>query len=395
MVILWKARQKDPVAGYATTFLVQLEQVLGSCLDRGIKVVANAGGLNPAGLADAVAELAAGLGLQPKVAYIERRRPPRQARRPAGRRASTCAHLDTGRAARGRRRSAGHGQRLPGRLGHRRGARGRRRHRGLPAGHRRLTGRRPGRLVARLGAETTGTGWPARSWPATSSSAARRRRAATTPSSRRSPTGATRASRSPRWPPTGVRSSPSSNGTGGLVSPGTVTAQLLYEIDEPAYLDPDVVARFDTVRLDPGRARPGGRSPACGATPPPPDPQGGLQLPRRLPQHDDARAHRPGHRGKGRAGRPTQLFSLLGGRDRFDDADVRLLRFDRPDAAANEQATAHLRITVKDRDLDQVGRSFSHATMATRPRRLRRILHHDAAHGRQRVRGVLACAGAS
>ena len=51
MLILWKARQKDPSAGYARTVLSQLEQVLGTCLDRGIKIVNNAGGLNPAGLA--------------------------------------------------------------------------------------------------------------------------------------------------------------------------------------------------------------------------------------------------------------------------------------------------------------------------------------------------------
>ena len=51
MLILWKARQKDPDLGYATTFLRQMEEVLGTCLERGVKVVANAGGLNPAGLA--------------------------------------------------------------------------------------------------------------------------------------------------------------------------------------------------------------------------------------------------------------------------------------------------------------------------------------------------------
>ena len=61
MLILWKARQKDPAAGYARTFLTQLEQVLGSCLDRGIKIVSNAGGLNPAGLAARIGDLAARL----------------------------------------------------------------------------------------------------------------------------------------------------------------------------------------------------------------------------------------------------------------------------------------------------------------------------------------------
>ncbi len=57
------------------------------------------------------------------------------------------------------------------------------------------------------------------------------------------------------------------------------------------------------------------------------------------------------------------LFDVLGGRDRFAEVDVRLLRFDRPDAPSNEQATAHLRVTVKDPDPRKVGRAFSNATM--------------------------------
>src|SRR6516225_4993946 len=70
MLILWKARRKDPALGYATTFLKQMEDVLGTCLERGVKVVANAGGLNPAGLAAEVTELARRLGLTARVAYI-------------------------------------------------------------------------------------------------------------------------------------------------------------------------------------------------------------------------------------------------------------------------------------------------------------------------------------
>ena len=65
MLILWKARQKDPTAGYARTFLRQLEDVLGSCLDRGIRIVTNAGGLNPLGLADEVGKVGGSLGLAP------------------------------------------------------------------------------------------------------------------------------------------------------------------------------------------------------------------------------------------------------------------------------------------------------------------------------------------
>ena len=71
MLILWKARQKDPSLGYAPTFLGQLEEVLGTCLDRGIKIVTNAGGLNPSGLADRVRRLSERLGLQTRVAHVE------------------------------------------------------------------------------------------------------------------------------------------------------------------------------------------------------------------------------------------------------------------------------------------------------------------------------------
>src|SRR5436190_24233167 len=70
MLILWKARFKDPDAGYATTFLRQMEEVLGTCLERGVKVVANAGGLHPAGLAAKLTELSGRLGLNASVAYL-------------------------------------------------------------------------------------------------------------------------------------------------------------------------------------------------------------------------------------------------------------------------------------------------------------------------------------
>jgi len=57
----------------------------------------------------------------------------------------------------------------------------------------------------------------------------------------------------------------------------------------------------------------------------------------------------------------TLLTEVLGGTGQFAEFDVRLLRFDHPDAPSNEQATAHLRITVKDADERKVGRAFSNA----------------------------------
>ena len=70
MLILARTRAKRPGGGYARTFVTQMEQVMGTCLDRGIKVVSNAGGLDPDGCAEAVAEVAQKLGLHPKIAYV-------------------------------------------------------------------------------------------------------------------------------------------------------------------------------------------------------------------------------------------------------------------------------------------------------------------------------------
>jgi hypothetical protein len=71
MLILARDRAKSPDRGYAKTFLTQLEECLGLALERGVKIVANAGGLNPAGLATAVRALADRLGLDAKVAHVE------------------------------------------------------------------------------------------------------------------------------------------------------------------------------------------------------------------------------------------------------------------------------------------------------------------------------------
>ena len=71
MLILGRDKMKNPERGYAKTFLTQLEDCLGLAHDRGVRIVANAGGLNPAGLADAVRALAERLGIPAKVAHVE------------------------------------------------------------------------------------------------------------------------------------------------------------------------------------------------------------------------------------------------------------------------------------------------------------------------------------
>ncbi|MFP5326284.1 MAG: acyclic terpene utilization AtuA family protein, partial [Acidimicrobiia bacterium] len=70
MLILARTQAKRPGGGYARSFVQQMEQVMGTCLDRGIKVVSNAGDLDPDGCAEAVAEVADKLGLSPTIAYV-------------------------------------------------------------------------------------------------------------------------------------------------------------------------------------------------------------------------------------------------------------------------------------------------------------------------------------
>jgi len=70
MLILARTRAKRPGGGYARTFVTQMEQVMGTCLDQGIKVVSNAGGLDPDHCAEAVADVAERLGLEPTIAYV-------------------------------------------------------------------------------------------------------------------------------------------------------------------------------------------------------------------------------------------------------------------------------------------------------------------------------------
>src|SRR3954449_8292956 len=71
MLILGRDQLKDPSLGYARTFVRQAEDCLGLALDRGVRLVTNAGGLNPSGLAARLAGLAAAQGLTPSIAYVD------------------------------------------------------------------------------------------------------------------------------------------------------------------------------------------------------------------------------------------------------------------------------------------------------------------------------------
>ena len=251
MLILAKAAEGPRPAATPAPSSLQMEQVLGTCLERGIKVVANAGGLNPAGCADAIAALADTARPRPR-RLRRRRRPARPASPSSSAAVSRSRNLDTGEPLRRGRVHARDGQRLPGRLG----ASSRRCDEGADVV---ITGRvtdaavvaRAGGVVATTGSAPTGT--PGRR---------RRRRPhhrVRRPGHRRqlrllrrgAPASSAPASRSPRSPRTGRASSPSTPGTGGLVSIGTVTAQLLYEIQGArATSTPTSSLDFDSIALD-------------------------------------------------------------------------------------------------------------------------------------------------
>mmetsp|Transcript_8383 Transcript_8383/g.4509 ORF Transcript_8383/g.4509 Transcript_8383/m.4509 type:complete len:403 (+) Transcript_8383:2368-3576(+) len=71
MALLFQTRLKNPEKGYVSTFLKQMEEIIGVCLDKNIRVVTNAGGLNPRKLADELERKADIIGLKPTIACIE------------------------------------------------------------------------------------------------------------------------------------------------------------------------------------------------------------------------------------------------------------------------------------------------------------------------------------
>jgi acyclic terpene utilization AtuA family protein len=359
MLILWKAQQKDPATGYARTVLAQLEHVLGTCLDRGIKIVNNAGGLNPAGLAREFTALAERLGLHPQIAYVtgDDLLPRLDQLLSNG---EALAHLDTGQPLSG---AGGKPVTANAYLG------GWGITAALDAGADIVVCPRVTDASLVTGPAAWWHGWRREDFDHLAGAVLAGHVIECGPQA----TGGNYSfldeitdRRYPGFPIAEVAADGSSvitkhPGTGGLVSPGTVTAQLLYEIAEPGYANPDVVAHFDTVTLEqdgPDRVRLSGTR----GSPPPATAKvainflGGYRntmtlVLTGLDIEDKA------------AWAEQELFAILGGRDQFADVDVRLLRFDRPDASTNEQATAHLRITVKDPDPGKVGRRFSNATM--------------------------------
>ena len=145
--------------------------------------------------------------------------------------------------------------------------------------------------------------------------------------------------------------------TGGLVSVGTVTAQLLYEISSPAYMNPDVIGHFDTLKI---KQESEDRVYVSGCR--------GSSAPK---THKVCVNLAGGYRNgveilltgldiEEKAKLVTDsIFENLGGREQFDKVDIQLQRTDKEDPISNEQAQASLRISVKSDNPELVGRMFS------------------------------------
>lgn len=149
-------------------------------------------------------------------------------------------------------------------------------------------------------------------------------------------------------------------GTGGLISEGTVKAQLLYEISTPAYYNPDVIAHFDTMTIKQSGDDRVYVSGCRGSSPPPThkvcfNTQGrykqsmevlltGLDIEKKAELYLDA------------------VFHNLGGKDQFDDIDIQLIRSDQENPASNEVAHAALRVTITGQDPSKFGRIFAAKT---------------------------------
>jgi hypothetical protein len=333
MLILGRDRLKDPSLGYAKTFLRQLENVLGLAVDNGVAVVTNAGGLNPSGLAAAIRVLAENLGLEVDVAHVEGDDlRARAGDLGLGNPLAANAYLGAWGIAECLRSGA---QVV-------------------------VTGRVTDASLV-VGPAAAHFGWARTDYDALAGAVV----AGHVIECGTQATGGNYSFfreiddlRRPGFPVAEIAADGSSvitkhPGTGGAVSVGTVTAQLLYEIAGARYAGPDVTTRFDTIQLaqdGPDRVRISG----VRGEPPPPTLKVGLNT---------------------LGGFRNEMTFVLTGLDveakaelikaQLADVDATwtLARTDHPDADVQEEAAALLHCVVRGPDPKAVGRAFSGAAI--------------------------------
>jgi len=358
MLILSRIQAKAPGGGYARTFVSQMEEVMGQCLDKGIKVVSNAGGLNPEGCADAVQEVADRLGLSPRIAYVggDDLAPRLHELIDAG---VDFSHLDTGQplgeianrivtanayiGCWGIVEALNQGADIV------------------------VTGRATDAAVV-AGPAAWHHGWRRDDWDALAGAIV----AGHVIECGGQATGGNYSFFTeiedltyPGFPWADVHSDGSSvigkhAGTGGQVSIGTVTSQLLYEIQSERYLNPDVVSRFDTIHLEELEQD---RVLISGTR--------GEPAPRELKV---AMNYQGGFRNQvsiGLTGLDIEAKAELIERqfwhscpyspEEYETVVRKFLPTQKENPATNEEAVAVYKIIVKDPDERKVGRAFSNA----------------------------------
>ena len=358
MLILSRIQAKAPGGGYARTFVSQMEEVMGQCLDKGIKVVSNAGGLNPEGCADAVQEVADRLGLRPRIAYVrgDDLAPRLHELIDAG---VDFSHLDTGQplgeianrivtanayiGCWGIVEALNQGADIV------------------------VTGRATDAAVV-AGPAAWHHGWRRDDWDALAGAIV----AGHVIECGGQATGGNYSFFTeiedltyPGFPWADVHSDGSSvigkhAGTGGQVSIGTVTSQLLYEIQSERYLNPDVVSRFDTIHLEELEQD---RVLISGTR--------GEPAPRELKV---AMNYQGGFRNQvsiGLTGLDIEAKAELIERqfwhscpyspEEYETVVRKFLPTQKENPATNEEAVAVYKIIVKDPDERKVGRAFSNA----------------------------------
>src|SRR3954452_2666146 len=338
MMILFRIRLKDPNGGYATTFVRQLEDCLGLAWEKGVRIVANAGGLNPAGCAATVRDLAQRLGLTVKVAHVEGDDvlPRMRELRDAG---TSLPNLDTGAPLVADPLTAnaylgGWGIAAA-----------------LDAGADVVVTGRVTDAALVIGPAAWWHRWERDNWDALAGALVTGHilecGAQTTGGNYSFFTEIPHLEHA-GFPLAEIAEDGTSvitkhDGTGGAVTVGTVTAQLLYEIGGPFYINPDVTADFRSIRLEQQDADRGRISGVRGEAPPP-TAKVALNL---------------------LGGYRNSMTFLLTGLDIEAKADLvkrqlahaleqvdsvtwSLARTDHDDPDTNEQAVATLRVTVKD-----------------------------------------------
>ncbi len=357
MALLFRMRANDPDKGYVSTFLIQMEEVMGTCLDKGVKIVANAGGLNPAGLAKDLKELSKKLGLNPSIAYIQGDdlMPNLLELQKSG---ECFKHLDknidliesglkplTANAYLG-----GFGITKALELGADIVVGGRIADAALVSGPAawkfnwkendfdKLAGAYAAGHIIECGTQTSGGNYSFMD---------------EVPSFKNMGFPIAEIDKDGSFVIT------KHEGTGGLISKGTVTAQLLYEIREPTYLTPDVKVRFDTLNIkDLGNDR----VKVFGVKGEPPTQTTkvcintlygfknsmtviltGLDITKKAKIVEDI------------------VFNIVGGKEQFTKTDVILTKSKNLNPVTNDDAFSYLRISVMDNNKQKVGKLFPSA----------------------------------